>query len=134
MNKKNRNNAPRRKRLNGKQRVYIAKDWIKSYKGKNIVRSYAKWFGVDLLCAIVELRIAGQYISEEYESQVRKSNEAKILQRKKIKEKKETVEIDSEYLDDWESEFEYIAGYTSNGVPFGIRKDEFCDDKDKNTK
>ena len=134
MKKAKRNNTPRRKRLNRKQRVSIARDWIKSYTGKNIVRGYANWCGVDLLCAIVELKIAGQNISEVYESQVRKSNEDKILQRKKTKEKKESVEIESEYIDDWESEFEFIAGYTSNGVPFGIRKDELCDDKSNNTK
>ena len=87
-----------------------------------------------MLCAIIELRIVGQNISEEYESQVRKSVKDKFLQRKKTKEKKESVEIDKKYIDDWESEFEFIAGYTSNGIPFGIRKDELCDDKSNNTK
>ena len=118
------NSTQRRKRLNRKQRIPIAREWIKSYNGKNIVIGYAKWFGVDLPCAIIELRIVGQNISEEYESKVRKSMEDRFLQRKKAEEKKEQIEIDNKYIDDWGSEFEFIAGYTSNGIPFGIRKDE----------
>lgn len=133
MKRKQHNNTPRRKRLNRKQRVSIANNWLKSYNGKNVVKGYSKWFGVDLLCAIAELRIAGENISLEYESKVRKSVEDSFLQRKKVKEKKERVEIDNEYIDDWESEFEFIAGYTSNGVSFGIRKDEIYDDESTNT-
>ena len=85
MKKAKRNNTPRRKKLNKKQRISIANDWLKSYNGKNIVKGYSNWFGVNLLCAIRELRIAGQIISEEYEIQVRKSVEDKILQRKNAK-------------------------------------------------
>jgi len=128
MKKAKRNNTPRRKKLNKKQRISIANDWLKSYNGKNIVKGYSNWFGVDLLCAIRELRIVGQIISEKYEIQVRKSVEDKILQRKNAKEKRERIEIDNEYINDWESEFEFIVGYTSNGVPFGIKKDELFDD------
>jgi len=88
MKKVKRNNTPRRKRLNEKQRISIANDWLKSYNGKNIVKDYSNWFGVDLLCAIRELKIVGQIISEEYEIRVRKSLEDKFLQRKNAKEKK----------------------------------------------
>ena len=56
---KKRNNTPRRNRLNKKQRISIAKKWLISYNGKNIVKGYSNWFGVDLLCAIRELRIVG---------------------------------------------------------------------------
>ena len=123
------NNTSRRKKLNRKQRIPIAREWIKSYNGKNIVRGYANWFGVDLLCAIIELRFVGQNISEEYESQVRKLVEDKFLQREKAKQKKEQIEIDNKYIDDLESEFEFIAGYTSNGISYGVRKDELFDDE-----
>ena len=133
MKRKQHNNTPRRKRLNRKQRVSIASNWLKSYNGKNVVKGYSKWFGVDLLCAIAELRIAGENISLEYESKVRKSVEDSFLQRKKVKEKKERVEIDKEYIVDRESEFGIIECYTSNGVPFGIRKDKIYDDESKNT-
>lgn len=133
MKKVKRNNTPRRKRLNKKQRISIANDWLKSYNGKNIVKGYSNWFGVDLLCAIRELRIVGQIISEEYEIQVRKSLEDKFLQRKNSKEQKEHNEIENEYANDLESEFEFIVGYTSNGMPFGIRKDELIEDESTNT-
>lgn len=43
------------------------------YGGKNIVRGYAPWFGVDLGCAIVELRLLGVDIDPEYELQVRRT-------------------------------------------------------------
>lgn len=131
MKKAKRNNTPRRKRLNKKQRISIANDWLKSYNGKNIVKGYSNWFGVDLLCAIRELRIVGQIISEEYEIQVRKSLEDKFLQRKNAKEKKEYNEIENEYANDLENEF--IVGYTFNGMPFGIRKDELIEDESTNT-
>jgi len=127
------NSTPRRKNLNKKQRISIAKDWLKSYNGKNIVKGYSNWFGVDLLCAIRELRIMGQLISEEYEIQVRKSSENKFLQRKNDKEKKDHNEIENEYVNDLESEYEFIAGYTSNGMPFGIRRDELIEDESTNT-
>lgn len=109
MKKVKRNNTPRRKRLNKKQRIYIANNWLKSYNGKNIVKGYSNWFGVDLLCAIRELRIIGQIISEEYEIQVRKSLEDKFLQRKNAKEKKEYNAIENEYVNDLESEFEFMG-------------------------
>lgn len=133
MKKVKRNNTPRRKRLNKKQRISIANDWLKFYNGKNIVKGYSNWFGVDLLCAIRELRIIGQIISKEYEIQIRKSLEDKFLQRKNAKEKKEHNEIENEYVNDLESEFEFTAGYTSNGMPFGIRKDELIEDESTNT-
>ena len=125
MKKAKRNNTARRKKLNKKQRISIANNWLKSYNGKNIVKGYFNWFGVDLLCAIRELRIVGQIISEQYEIQVRKSVEDKILQRKNAKERKEHNEI--------ENEFEFIVGYTSNEMPFGIRKDELIKDESTNT-
>lgn len=133
MSKARRNNTPRRKRLNRKQRVYIARDWLISYNGTNVVKGYSNWFGVDLLCAIKELRIVGQLISVEYEIQVRKSLEDKFLQRKKEKDKKWYNEIENKYVNDLESKFEFIAGYTSNGIPFGIRKDQWIEDESTNT-
>ena len=128
-----RNNTPRRKRLNKKQRISIAKKWLISYNGKNIFKGYSNWFGVDLLCTIKELRIVGQLISEEYEIQVRKSLEEKNLQRKNATETKRHNIIENEYINDYESEFEFIAGYTSNGMPFGIRKNELNENESTNT-
>lgn len=79
-----------------------------------MVKSYAKWYGVDKFCAIAELRLNGVKISEEYETQLR--NNLEVIKLKKAKTM-ENYELPQEYLD---PNFEYIAGYTSNGFPFGI--------------
>ena len=54
-------------------RLQAAVKWRSGYGGKNIVRGYARWFGVDLGCAIVELRLLGVDIDSEYELQVRRT-------------------------------------------------------------
>lgn len=41
--------------MNRVKRLHSAKQWIAANNGKHIVRRYAKWYGVDLLCAINEL-------------------------------------------------------------------------------
>ena len=115
---KNKNNTPIRKRLNKNQRIFRASDWLQTYNGKNIVKGYSNWFGVDLICAISELKLVGIKISDEYESKLRQSIEN--LRKNKKKKKIE----DSELLDSRENEFEFIAGYTTNGVPYGLAKKE----------
>ncbi len=41
--------------MNRSSRIQSEPRWIKNYFDRNIVKVYAKWFGVDLLCAIKEL-------------------------------------------------------------------------------
>lgn len=119
--KKKKGNTPKRKRLSRKDRLNSGKKWLETYSGKHIVNSYSKWFGVDKLCAIKELRMLGIEITEEYEEQIKKSIEDLTKERKRRKEEKEN-QIDSE---PWSDEvFAFIAGYTSNGVPFGITHEE----------
>jgi hypothetical protein len=50
--------------------------WLPSYGGKDVVRGYSRWYAVDRLCAIKELRLLGVAISDEYEARVRQSIEA----------------------------------------------------------
>jgi len=110
--------SPRRKRFKRHQRLQSSKQWLKNYSGKHIVKGYAKWYGVDLLCAIIELRMNGIHISEEYEAQVKRSIEAKSKANRLKKERKNVQQKPfNEFTDE---RFAYIAGYTSNGVPFGI--------------
>ncbi|MBA6316218.1 hypothetical protein [Cellulophaga baltica] len=127
--KKN-SNTPKRKRLNREQRISMTKNWIKTYNGKNIVKGYSNWFGVDLLCAIAELRMAGETISVDYEERVKKSYQDKINQRKL---NKENSEFEPELINELDEDFEFIAGYTSNGMPYGIRKDELMEDESTKT-
>ncbi|WP_078811084.1 hypothetical protein [Selenihalanaerobacter shriftii] len=115
--------TPRRKRLNRKGRLQAAKKWIPTYEGKNLVRGYKKWFGVDFICAIKELEMLGHEINEKYKKQILKQEEAK---RKAAKERKRSKK--EELIDDpsWQNaKFYFIAGYTSNGVPYGITWEEY---------
>lgn len=130
MKKRKHSSTPKRKRLNRKQRISMSKNWLRTYNGKNIVKGYSNWFGVDLLCAIAELRIAGEDISIDYEEKIRKSHTERINQ---TKLKKEHSESEPEQINEWDEEFEFIAGYISNGVPYGIRKEEIFEDKSTNT-
>jgi len=122
----NKSSSPRRKRLQRKNRLASAKKWIPSYSGKNIVKGYANWYGVDLLCSIKELRMNGVIIDEGYEIQVIKSMESKISnQRKNDKNpSKLNSSNESEFSD---QNFDFIAGYTSGGAPFGMTNVENLD-------
>ncbi len=120
MNKKS---IARRKRLKRVNRLDSAKHWIRNYSGKHIVRSYVKWYGVDLISAIVELRMNGIIIGAEYENQVRQSIENKIQARKKQKEMRadKLQESLTEYSD---SRFAFIVGHTSGGAAYGVTHEE----------
>jgi hypothetical protein len=69
--KKNRNLGPRRKRMRRPARLMAAPTWLPTYGGKDIVRGYARWYAVDRICAIIELRMLGVAVPAEYEAQVR---------------------------------------------------------------
>ena len=107
------------------------KQWIETYEGKNIVRGYAKWYGVDLICAIIELRMLGVKVDEEYEQNVRLSIEgnAEARRKKRLARKAahEKARRDARYSD-MDGTFAYIAGYTSAGFPYGVTWEELGED------
>lgn len=78
---KNRNLGPRRKRMQRPARLQAAVTWRAGYGGNHIVRGYARWFGVDLVCAIVELRLLGVAVDDEYERQIRHTVAARAAAR-----------------------------------------------------
>lgn len=121
--KKNPNNTPRRKRYNRNARLQNAHKWAEQYDGKNIAKGYSNWFGVDLLCAITELEMLGYKFKQSYKKQVEQS----LMARKKQKENRKRKAMVENYED---GTFYFIAGYTSNGVPFGITRDEMDEDED----
>ena len=59
-----------KKSKNRETRLLSAREWTKTYTGSNLVKGYAKNYGVDKLCAVKELRMIGIQISDEYESLV----------------------------------------------------------------
>jgi len=103
-------------------RLQSARSWIPKYEGKNIVKGYSKWYGVDFLCAIKELRILGIHIEEEREKQIRASLEGRVRERRQkklLRELREQEELEQLYSDS-DGTFAFIAGYTSGGLPYGI--------------
>ena len=102
-------------------RLQAAAHWIPTYSGGNIVQGYKKWFAVDLVCAIKELRMLGVKLDEKYVLQVLKSLEQEILSRQKKKAKKQELD---DLLSDSDENFCYIAGYTSWGFPYGTTWEE----------
>ena len=114
---------PRQKRMDRPARLHSARHWIPTYNGKDLVRGYAKWFAVDSLCAIIELRILGVPISDEQEQQARIVLEVKAAQAQKRKEKR--MQEENDFLEsDSDDLFEFIAGYTPGGAPYGVKWDD----------
>ena len=112
-----------KKTPNRKYRLNSAKDWIKIYSGKNIIKGYSKRYSVNKLCAVKELRMIGVEISEEYEKQLINSMEALRKQRLSFKIKREN-ELNSSCGFDSDENFAMIMGYTSGGFPYGVTHDE----------
>ena len=100
-------------------RLCSARDtgWVTEYKGKNIIKGYGNWYGVDLVTAIVELRILGVPIDNAREAEIRASIESRAEARKRRCEVLAQKEFDEfySYSDDT---FAYIAGYTAGGAPY----------------
>lgn len=120
VNKNNR--TPRRKRMQRPDRLQSAKHWISTYSGGNIVKGYKNWFGVDLVCAIKELRMLGVKLDEQYVLQALQCHENAIADRQKKKAaKKQALDYS---LFDSDEHYYFIAGYTSGGFAYGITWEE----------
>ena len=113
---------PRRKRMKSAARLQSAKSWIPTYTGSNIIKGYKNWFGVDLICAVRELRCLGIKLDEQYISAAMKSREQSIILKQKKREENEKKFKDP--LFDSDDNFYFIAGYTSGGAPYGITWEE----------
>ena len=94
--------------------------WLRSFSGKHVVRSYARWFGVDLMCAAKKLQILGMRFSPEYLDALRRAAPGRLGHRCELAHGAETAEGEPM----WNQEFVYIAGYTEAGLPFGVTWDE----------
>ncbi|MBS4535343.1 hypothetical protein GOQ29_06895 [Clostridium sp. D2Q-14] len=96
----------------------IVEKWIPTYEGKNIVKGYSKWFGVDKVCAITDLELLGYEVDSKYKEQILKQHKAKSKAGEKKKREEERE------LDPWQdSNFYFIAGHTSGGAPYEITWD-----------
>ena len=111
----------KRKNLTKDRRLQSAKSWIKDYKGKSIISGYAKWFGVDKISAIKELKTLGVIIPESIENQIIASLKTKHEQKQEQKNKKLST-----FLVESDSDFGFIVGYTTGGIPYGLTHDEMA--------
>lgn len=75
-----------------------------------------------LALRLIELKILGYPISPEAEGKIRKGHDDRVNRKRKAKLKREELRHSTVSLGDenWPG-FEFIAGYTSAGFPFGIR-------------
>lgn len=104
-------------------RIRSAKEWIRTYSGKNIVKGYSKKYSVDKLCAVRELRLIGVTISEDYEKQLQQAINSVKQHRISVKLKREN-ELNALSAFDSDENFAYIIGYTSGGAPYGVTHEE----------
>jgi hypothetical protein len=91
------------------------------FSGKNVVRSYANWFGVDLLCAVKELSLCGVPVDPAYVAQL-KTTFASPGSRRPKQPVAEPQSVG--YGVDWDENFAYIAGRTEAGLPYGTTWEE----------
>ena len=112
--------------MNREQRLKSARStcWLEKYEGKNPVKGYRKAFGVDILCAVEELKLLGMTISKEYEDQLKLTVKNRIeAKRRKRARREEEGEKQIHGLDQDEY-FGFIAGYTPGGAPYGVTWEE----------
>lgn len=81
--------TPRRKRYKKHIRLIHAAKWLQeNFPMKNVIKRYAKWFGVSRLCAAQELILLGVDFDTDVVSREKQFEIDKANQRKKAKEKR----------------------------------------------
>ena len=91
--------------------------WVQKYTGKNIIRGYSKWYGVDKLSAVIELRQLGVSISAAREEEIRLASVRRSTAPK-------TNNKEFSHSPDSDDTFAFIAGYTPAGCPYGVTWEE----------
>ena len=71
-----------------------AKTWIKTYEGTDIITDYRNYFkGVDVACAVWELKEIGSQFEPDYEKSVLNAEESRIEQIHRNKEKRNKTQL-----------------------------------------
>lgn len=105
-------------------RIEKAKSWIEAYDDENIVKAYAKFFGLNLKNAMKDLEIIGVQISSQEKEHIKRIIKERKLQNERKKEKRNRKALEIYEFEDSDDTFVFIAGYTESGVPFGITYEE----------
>lgn len=109
-----------RKRAARRARLKVAREWLPSFKGKNLVKAYAKKFGVDLGCALNDLQLLRVPLDPAYVERLCRRLQHRIDRRRP----KAVSDIPEGYGVDWDDNFAFIAGFTSGGAPYGTTWEE----------
>jgi hypothetical protein len=119
--------APRsqRRRAARRARLKVAREWLPSFKGKNLVKGYAKKFGVDLGCALNDLELLRVPLDPAYVERLRRRLQNKIHRRCSPA----TSEVPEGYGIDRDDDFAFIAGFTSGGAPYGTTLEEVSEEE-----
>ena len=105
---------PRRKRMKRPERLQAARAWLSAYSGKDVVRGYARWFGTDLWCAVLELRMLGVKIDPKYAEAI------KVKKKHHHSSAPPPRDAPSEgFGSEWDENLACIVGFTSGGAPYG---------------
>ncbi len=84
------------------RRLQAARSFIRGFGGKRIVVGYARWFGVDRICAITELQMLGVAVPPR-EAQVAHEMVRTAQQRRKTRSAR-TEETDSNSFFEFEED------------------------------
>jgi hypothetical protein len=111
--------------MNRAARLQSAKHWLPTYTSSDVVKGYRNWYGVDTVCAIIELRQLGIKIDEQRLPQAKRTEEEKARQRaRKKRERAEELAAEDGLFVESDEIFSHIAGYTEWGFPYGVTWDE----------
>jgi len=115
---------PRRWRMKRAARLASARAWLTTHEGKHIVRSYARWFRVDHLCAAKELGLLGVPVEPAYLVRLHRTLEARVIANTESRARglaaAEELERELEGDLDADEHFAFIAGTTSGGAHYGV--------------
>lgn len=108
-------------------RLQAARAWLAAFSGKHVVKSYARWFGVDLGCALTELQLLGVELDTDYVTALRRTL------RQRARGRREVRPNDADTTDDSDEHFAYIAGYTEADFAFGVTWEEWerCEEREE---
>ncbi len=106
------------------QRLQSAQAWLSTYEGKNVVRGYRRWYGVDWPTAFRELEMLGVTFDPAYKEQALSATERQAEARRQRKQKR-SVEQENLPGVEQDEHFAFIAGYTGGGAPYGLTWEEW---------
>jgi hypothetical protein len=105
--------------MNRERRLVAAVSFLRGFTGKTVVRSYARWFGVDLGCALLELQVLGVRVDPTYVDRVR----ATLREKERIGRQRNEQQREARAATGWCAEFEFEPLFDGlleprTGIPF----------------